>query len=263
MTSARRALDLPPGEVHLYLVDGRMVGAQQLAAYRALLTPAEGERWARFHFQRHRNQFLVARGLVRGVLSLYRPGVAPADWRFADNGYGRPILSGVIADELQFNLSHTEGRVVLAVAAAPLLGVDIEWCSRSGESWELADTFFSPEEAQTLRALPEPERRRRFFELWTLKEAYIKARGMGLSLPLSDFTMRYAGETALSIAFAPGQDDDPARWRLWCLDLGPDYALSLALAAEGAWRPRLFLGAPLAEFSEAECRVLRRSAGCA
>jgi 4'-phosphopantetheinyl transferase len=254
---------LPPGEVHLYLVDDRVVGAHQLAAYRALLTPAERERGERFHFQQHRDQFLVVRALVRSVLSLYRPQVAPADWRFGDNGYGRPILEDVAADALQFNLSHTEGRVVLALAAAPLLGVDIEWCGRSGESWELADTFFSPEEARTLRALPQAQRRRRFFELWTLKEAYIKARGMGLSLPLADFTMRYAGGTGLSIAFAPGQGDDPARWRLWCLDLGPDHALALALAGGGVWRPRLFLGAPLEAFSEVECRVLRRSTGCA
>lgn len=111
-----------------------------------------------------------------------------------------------------------------------------------------------------LRAMPLAERLRRFFEIWTLKEAYIKARGMGLSLPLADFTIRFAGEAGLGIAFAPGTGEDPARWHLWQVSAAPDYALSLALSGPGRWRPRLFLGAPLSGFTEAECAILRSSA---
>jgi 4'-phosphopantetheinyl transferase len=253
---------LLPGEIHLYLVDDAAAAAApaQLAAYRALLTPAEAERWARLHFQRHRDQFLVTRALVRGVLSLYAHDIGPADWRFDVNRYGRPMIAPGMAKSLEFNLSHTEGRVVLAVATAPQLGVDIEWCARPGSPLETADSFFSPEEVAMLRALPPARHLRRFYDIWTLKEAYIKARGMGLSLPLAEFSIRFADEAGLGIAFAPGTDQNPADWHLWQVGAGPDYALSLALSATGGWRPRLFLGAPLSEFTEVECRVLRSSA---
>lgn len=252
---------LPPDEVHLYLVDDTVVAApSQLTAYRALLTAEEEKRWDRLRFPKHRNQFLVARALVRGVLSHYRPGIRPSGWRFEVNAYGRPRLAPGMGKDMHFNLSHTEGRVVLAVATAPLLGVDIEWCARPGSTWEAADAFFSSEEASMLRAMPPARRLRRFLDVWTLKEAYIKARGMGLSLPLADFTIRFAGETGLSIAFAPGTEGNPAPWQLWQVCAGPDYALSLALSALGPWRLRLFYGAPLTQFTEVECRVLRSTA---
>lgn len=251
---------LPPGEAHLYLVEDAAVAQPQIDAYRELLAPEERERWGRFHFARHRNQYVIARALVRGVLSLYKPDIPPVAWRFETNAFGRPILAAGMGEALHFNLSHTEGRIVLAVAAAAMVGVDIEWCARPGPTLELADMVFSSEEEAALRAIPAHQQRRRFFELWTLKEAYIKARGMGLSLPLKDFTMRFSGRDGLDIAFSPGRQDAPAHWSFFCLDAGPDYALALALAGKRRWQPRLFHGVPLQPFAEADCRILRSTA---
>ncbi len=155
--------------------------------YRQLTTPDENERMARFVFERDRWQFLITRALVRTMLSRYAT-VAPADWRFITNEYGRPEVldrpAGVA--DLRFNLSHTDGLIACAVTVGREVGVDVERITRA-VTHDIPGRFFAPREVADLRALPEHDQPRVFFDYWTLKEAYIKARGMGLSLPLSDF----------------------------------------------------------------------------
>lgn len=256
-----RSVDrLPPGEVHLHLVaDATITSPDLLDAYQRLLTPEELARGQRFHFEKHRHQFLVTRALLRTTLSRYRPDIGPADWRFTTNAYGRPSIVGEAGQGLDFNLSHTEGRVVLALAPTPQVGVDIEWPQRPGETVELADRFFAVAESAALRALPAPQQRQRFFDLWTLKEAYIKARGAGLSIPLAGFAFDFPSDRGLSISFRPECPDDASQWRFWTFDIGPEYAMSLALGESLQCRPRLFSSVPLAATHEVECRVLRHS----
>jgi 4'-phosphopantetheinyl transferase len=110
--------------------------------------------------------------------------------------------------DLCFNLSHTDGLVVLAIARQPV-GVDVEWLDRRGRTIELADRYFAPTEITALRALPETAQRDRFFDLWTLKEAYIKARGLGLALPLGGFAYSDFETPPLSIAVDPTLADRP------------------------------------------------------
>ncbi len=235
---------LPSDEIHLHITDDPVItDPDLLAVYEALLTAEERMRRDRFHFSHHRHQFLIARALIRTTLTRYCPEVQPADWRFATNHYGRPHITGAGAGLLDFNLSHTEGRIVLAVSRSARPGVDIERADRPDSFLDIADCFFTAGEVGSLNALPEAQKKAGFLALWTMKEAYLKARGMGLSIPLQDFAISF-GPNGPSISFADGVADDPRRWQLFQLDGGQDYVLSLAISDAVPVRPRLFRTTP-------------------
>lgn len=184
-----------------------------LEAYRGVLNPEERARHRRFILPRHRHQFLVARALVRTTLSRYAD-VDPAAWTFSFNEHGRPELDGPPgAPPLRFNLSHADGLMVCGVVRRRELGVDVEDRSRRVRSMAIVDRFFAPREVRDLRALPEAEQLTRFFDYWTLKESYIKARGMGLALPLGKFAFSVHRGRPLGLSTDPALQDDPAGWR--------------------------------------------------
>jgi len=156
--------------------------------------------------------FLAARILLRSVLSQYAD-LPPAEWRFETNAFGRPHIANPDAPRgFVFNLSHKPGCVTCLIGAGRDLGVDVEdSAANRGNFLEIAGRFFSPSEAATLRELPDFKRRQRFFELWTLKESYIKARGVGLSLGLSRFSFSIEGDRA-NVRFAEGFEDREETW---------------------------------------------------
>ncbi len=206
-------LTLSPDEVHFWVVEPEGVTEPRLLeAYRALLDEGERERHLRFRFEKHRHQYLVSHALVRTTLSRYAP-MAPEAWRFVTNAYGRPEVAGEGLPPLRFNLSHTDGMAVCAVALGVDVGADVEDALRPGQTVELADSFFAPAEVAALRALPVERQRERFFELWTLKEAYIKARGAGLSLPLDQFAFHLEPGRLPRISFDPRMEDEPEAWK--------------------------------------------------
>ncbi len=205
-------LPLSEGEVHVWLTEPEAVPEPLLPAYAALLDEGERERHRRFHFERHRRQFLVSHALVRVTLSRYAP-VAPAAWSFVTNAYGRPEIRGEGTPRLRFNLSHTEGLALCAVTVEADLGADVEDSQRPGETVSLAEQCFAPSEAAELRALPASLQRERFFEYWTLKEAYLKARGAGLSLPLAHFAFHLAPGAPPRISFDERLPDVPEAWQ--------------------------------------------------
>jgi 4'-phosphopantetheinyl transferase len=224
-----KLLTLKPGDVHLWVVEPEQVTTPWLLAeYRALLDADERERQVRFYFERHRQQFLVSHALVRVVLSRYAP-VSPRDWRFTPNEYGRPAIVGEGLSWLRFNLSHTDGMAVCAVARDTEVGTDVEDSHRSGQTVEIADSFFAPSEVAALLALPTWRQRERFFEYWTLKESYIKARGMGLSLPLAHFAFHLEPGQAPRIAFDPRLVDEPEAWQFMQLRPSARHYAAVAL----------------------------------
>jgi 4'-phosphopantetheinyl transferase len=175
----------------------------------------------------NRQEFLVTRALVRATLSRHRP-ITPHAWRFAKNPYGRPRVEPPCG--LVFNLSNTIHLVACAVREGGEIGVDIEPLDRSEDVLEVADTVFSPRELAELRALADPmARRERALDLWTLKESYIKARGMGLSLPLEKFSFVFDDPAAIRIAIDPSLHDPDDRWSFRRLDVAGH---RLALAVE-------------------------------
>lgn len=226
-------LPLPRGEAHLWYVRAEDVTEPSLlTAYEALLAPEERARKARFYFDRHRHEYLLTRALCRGVLSRYAD-VAPAAWGFTANRYGRPEIASPAACPLRFNLTNTDGLIACLVAHEREIGVDVEDIERQGETVSIADRFFSPLEVAALHAVPEAARRGRFFDYWTLKEAYIKARGMGLSIPLDHFSFIIEPGRAIRIAFAPMLEDDPSTWQFAQLRPTPRHLISAAVRRSG------------------------------
>lgn len=207
-------LTVQPDEVHVWLTfPERVTDERVLAQSRAVLTAEEHAATGRFVFDRHRHQHLITRALVRDLLSRYT-GESPTAWQFERNPYGRPEIAGPGRwRHLRFNLSHTDGLIACAVTIHRDVGVDVEPVGRSTDVLDIAPRVFSPRELDDLRRLEPDRQRERFFTLWTLKEAYIKARGMGLSLPLDKFTFTVAEDQPVGIDIDPALEDDPATWQ--------------------------------------------------
>lgn len=207
-----------------------------------LLSAEERQRGARFLHAEDRHRFLLTRASVRTVLSRYAP-VAPQDWTFTANAHGRPAIatSHPHAADLCFNLSHTRGLIVLGVCRDRELGVDVENLRERLPSPGIAERFFSPQESAALAALPEPLRHERFFAYWTLKEAYIKARGRGLSIPLDHFCFTFPEEGCIHLRIDAEQGDRAERWQFWQFRHAENYLLSVcAERREGAPPPLRF-----------------------
>jgi len=220
----------------------RIRDPELLRAYDALLTEDEREKRDRFRFEKDQHSCLVTRALVRTMLSRYE-NIAPKDWRFVTNDHGRPeIAEPEIARSLKFNLSHTNGLIACIVAREREIGVDVEDRERSGKLLDIAHRFFSPTEVAALRKLPEKEQLDRFFLYWTLKESYIKARGMGLAIPLSHFSFNIGlFDNAISIAFDPRLEDDPSSWQFTALSYSRRHAVAASFRCKAGEEVRLVM----------------------
>jgi 4'-phosphopantetheinyl transferase len=175
----------------------------------------------------HRNRFVAARALLRDLLAGYL-AEPPAAIRFAYNEWGKPALApGFAALDVRFNLSHSQDLALYAFALEREVGVDLELIRGDFANERLAENFFSPAEVAALRALPREHQARGFFNCWTRKEAYVKARGQGLSIDLKSFDVSLApGEEA---RFLRGED-----CRGWSLaSLAPADGWVAALATHG------------------------------
>ncbi|WP_044281112.1 4'-phosphopantetheinyl transferase family protein [Myxococcus stipitatus] len=248
MSTVGEPLELRPDEVHVWIVEPERIHEQKLLdAYWALLDSGEREKKQRFRFERHQKQYLVSHALVRVTLSRYAP-VAPTAWSFSTNAYGRPEIRGEWGARLRFNLSHTDGMALVAVGLDAELGADVEDSQRPGDTVEIADSFFAASEVAALRALPVAEQRSRFFEYWTLKESYIKARGAGLSLPLDQFAFHLARGQEPRISFDARMADTPETWRFmqWCPSERHHAAVALRSARANPFRVRWQFTVPLA-----------------
>lgn len=198
-----------------------------LKTCRGMLAPDEIDRADRFHFERDRARSLVARALVRTALTRYLGG-DPRRWRFARNAYGKPHLIEPPPRPIEFNVSHSVGMVVCAVSLGHEVGVDVECLDRTVDGLALARRFFAPWETALLERLPPEERVGAFFAIWTLKEAYVKARGLGLSVPLGQFGFSFSDDRPPQIRFRHGMEDDPAAWQFAQLRMADRYRAAVA-----------------------------------
>ena len=200
--------------IHLWLA--RLPGllpSAQVRQWLSLLSDDERQRWQRYRQQGDRQSFLLGKVLTRSVLAECL-AQAPADLEFTRDNHGKPrLLQQATCRPLQFNLSHTEGMAVLAVTDGVEPGVDVESLSRRVEAMALAQRYFAAEEVATLAALQGAALQERFIALWTLKEAWLKARGTGLREPLDAFHIEVDGGRP-TIAFSRLPGEDPGRWQL-------------------------------------------------
>ena len=186
---------------------------EAIEAARALLSTEERERCGRFRFDDHRHIYLVAHALARRCLS-EGTDVAPEDWRFEAGEWGRPEVVGPEdAPARRFNLSHTKGLVAVVVHPTAECGVDVEHNNPRRSTLAIARRFFATREHQALQALPEADQPERFYALWTLKESYIKARGMGMALRLGGFCFDLDRPGPLQMSADADIDADPGRWQ--------------------------------------------------
>jgi len=232
---------LTSSEIHVWLAFYDQIADEGLhAAYRDLLSTEERAQEPRFYFAADRRRYLVTRALVRTVLSRY-VSIGPRQWTFSPNAYGRPdvVNAEARAASLSFNISHTHSLIALGVTQGREVGVDVENVVARVAPLDVADHYFAPEEVAVLNAAPKPEQQHRFFEYWTFKESYIKARGMGLSLPLDKFGFHYPDDRAVEIAIDAELADDPARWEFWQFRPTPEYLLALCAERTGAPSPKV------------------------
>ena len=228
--SAQAPLSLPLEDngVHVWCASLKQTAAELEHLHR-VLSREEIERANRFHFARDRNHFIAARGLLRTTLGRYLEADS-AELRFCYSPNGKPDLAPEFAlGDLRFNLSHSGEIVLFAITRGRRIGVDVEKIRTDFETEHVAERFFSLAESSRLRALPAEQKHEAFFACWTRKEAYVKATGDGLSLPLDQFDVSVApGEPAVLQNTRP----DPAearRWYLQALKVEPGYAAALAV----------------------------------
>lgn len=227
---------LPADTVHLWLAEPQTCRQPELVEqYLSWLDEQERSRYERFRFPHHRHEYLVAHALLRSTLSRYgdRP---PEAWSFVRNAYGRPEVAAENGPPpLRFNLSHTEGLVACVVTRSAAIGVDVEGTERAGDLKAIAAMTFAPAELTDLNALTGADWKRHFFALWTLKEAYIKAQGKGLSIPLQQFEFRFRLDAITDIQFASRIDSENTQdWRFALLKPTQQHCLAVAVRLSGS-----------------------------
>jgi 4'-phosphopantetheinyl transferase len=230
------SLPIPPqsldaDEVHVWLLRAEQVAAPALLRrFEALLAPDEQDRRDRYAHERTRTEYLLARGLARTVLASYT-GLAPSELRFAADAFGKPVLLAPVGkSHLHFNLSHSHGVIVCAAAIERQVGIDVEDAGRTLECLDLAERYFAAAEYAHLRNLRGAERQATFFAIWTLKEAFVKAIGQGLSFALDSFAFELDGDQL--IRFNPPLSL-PGSWRFFQFEPSPRHRGALAVETSG------------------------------
>lgn len=237
MSSTRTPWELPPptlvlgrNEVHVWQASLEE-SAPELDRFLHNLSADERTRAEKFHFQRDRERFITAHGILRAILNRYLDR-DPKSLSFRYSSHGKPTLeceSGL--DAIRFNMSDSHGKALYAVTRGREIGVDLEFIRCNLETEQIAERFFSQNEIATLRALPPGLRKYAFFLCWTRKEAYIKARGEGLSIPLDQFDVSLIPGKPAALLNTRPDSEEAIRWSL--RDLVPDSGYAAALAAEG------------------------------
>jgi 4'-phosphopantetheinyl transferase len=224
------------------------------AACARLLSDDELARLERFKFDRHRREYLATRALQRMALSAYAE-MAPEAWRFEAGKHGKPAIASALGEqgpEIKFNLSNSLGLVVCAVTHGLEIGVDVEPYTRAGTIEEVAERFFSVRELEQLELLRGEERRERGLTLWTLKEAYMKARGLGMALSTKLFSFVFEGESQGDAEIRleiDAEARDTANRRHFCVLDHAGHRIALMVECDRApelevWAVRPLLGEP-------------------
>lgn len=221
-------------EIHLWIFEPKTATGstgrldQFLGRMESSLSVDEQARANRFHFDRDRRAFVTNRGILRALLGRYL-GMSPRNIEIAHSITGKPSLPN--DHPIRFNVSHTDSAAVLAFTMEQELGVDIEQIRSIPDMVRLAERFFSPEEGQDFRAIPAEDREKAFFLCWTRKEAFLKAKGTGLLVPLNSFRVTLRPDELARIVRI-GNCSGAGEWNLHDLKVVPGCAAALAYAGE-------------------------------
>lgn len=231
-------LTLSHDDVHVWLIS-LCLPAASVETLNRTLSRDERERVNRFHFQKDREQSIVGRGALRTILGSYL-GAAPVQLSFCYNANGKPtVIQEPGADAVRFNLSHSHEIALIGIARGREIGVDVERIRPVLADWQIARRFFSPREAADLRSLPADVRTEAFFSCWTRKEAYLKARGEGLSCPLDQFDVSLIPGAPPALLSTRGDPSEVSRWSLQALAPAPGYVAAIAVEGK-SWRLKCY-----------------------
>jgi 4'-phosphopantetheinyl transferase len=223
-------IDLKPGEVHVWRASLDLQ-APAVELLRESLAADERERAERFRVPVVRARFIAGRATLRNILGRLA-GCPPSALQFAYGEKGKPYLVPPSPRMPKFNLSHSHGLALYAVSLDREIGIDLEMIRQDRDHEKLARRFFSPIETAELMALPAPQRLPAFFDCWTRKEAYLKARGQGLAVPLASFDVSLAPGRPAALLSVAEDPDEVARWFLHSLDPADGFAATLAVEGQ-------------------------------
>jgi 4'-phosphopantetheinyl transferase len=222
-----KPLTLSALEVHLWRVDLQALSADELR-WHELLSSDELTRAARFHFARDRQHFVASRALLRTILAGYLDTL-PDRITFFYSAKEKPALQHEHGSDITFNVSHSGGIALMGFTRDRQIGVDIEQVRPDLDLEAIARRFFSPDEQKQLSVVPEEEQAEAFFRCWTRKEAYIKATGDGLSLPLSQFDVALRPTESSSLLATRPDPLEAGRWSLKEVPGGAGYVAALCV----------------------------------
>jgi 4'-phosphopantetheinyl transferase len=228
-------LQLTSADVHLWQagLDKRLVDSVEHH-----LSADELSRADRFHFAKDRTHFVAARGLLRSLLSAYL-GISSEELRFSYAEKGKPSLEEGHRSAINFNLAHSHEMALYAFSHSRELGIDLEYMREDLANEDIARRFFSVREIKTLAAVPAELRKQAFFNCWTRKEAYIKARGEGLSMPLDEFDVSLRPDEPAALLANHKEPAEITRWSMQSIPVPTGYVA--ALCVEGFdWRLKSF-----------------------
>ncbi len=221
-------LQLGAHEVHVWRAS---IEASELVIQylERLLSKDEATKAMHFRFEKDRKHWIVAHGILRILISRY-VNKDPSQLRFGFNAYGKPFLTfPSLSPTLHFNLSHSEGLALYAFSYSRQIGIDVEYKRTDIDYDSLANVSFSPDEQSRLHSLPDTMKRDAFFNCWTRKEAYVKAKGKGLSIPTNQFDVTFMPGEPASLLRSREDPQEITCWSLQELTLGTDFAGALAV----------------------------------
>jgi 4'-phosphopantetheinyl transferase len=199
-----------------------------VCALSQILSADEQEKAARFHFEEDRLRAIIGRGLLRTLLG-HIIDLPPARLRFVYGHYGKPeLVDDLTPTPLGFNISHSGNLILLAIARTRAVGIDVEQIRTNIEWQAIAAHYFSVCERRLLATLMPEAKADAFFACWTRKEAYIKARGGGLSLPLDQFDVTLLPGQPAQLLRTRQDPGEYLHWQLHDLDLGDGYKAAVA-----------------------------------
>lgn len=222
--TAPPSLEVSDRDVHIWKIDL----ARELTAVGSSLSAEEHERAARFRFETDRQRFKTARGALRLILSYYLR-CAPGELKFGQTEYGKPFFTNPYDSSLRFNLSHAGDVALLAVTRGREVGIDVELMRPDFATHEIAEHFFSPFEVAALAHIKPSQKTRAFFTCWTRKEAYVKARGEGLSMPLDMFDVTVGPGLVAAMLHNRSDSSETSRWIFHHIALDHEYVGALVI----------------------------------
>ena len=223
-------MEIAPDEVHVWLVS-LQIPSDDLHRLTTYLSPDEEKRVQKFHFEKDKRDYCACRGTLRVILGAYLKQ-NPASLSFSHNDLGKPFLSeNTEANKLLFNLSHSRSMALYCLSRGRRVGIDLEYIHSEIVEGLLNEHVFSSRETTKLQALPEKEQIKAFFDCWTRKEAFSKALGKGISIPMNQFEVSFVPGEPPRLLHTEWSTEEPDLWEI--VDLNIDRRYSAALAVEG------------------------------